>query len=112
MSRAPISRSRAGPGEALGDALCDGNRTRHGEAAVIEARAGDDVGEQADVGGRETVRPQRLPESVRFVLAHMREDEILFVRHANLAHRKAFREFRNEVHFLGAGIAPECRRRA
>ena len=37
-------------GEALGDLLRDRDRAGIGEAAVIEPRAGDDVGDQVEVG--------------------------------------------------------------
>src|SRR5689334_5013136 len=38
-----------GIGEALGDALGNGDRARIGEAAIVEPRAGDDVADKADI---------------------------------------------------------------
>jgi hypothetical protein len=39
--------------ETLGDFLRDRDRARIGQRAVVEARAGDDVGDQAGIGGRQ-----------------------------------------------------------
>jgi len=41
-------------GEALGDALRYRDRTRVGERAEVQARASDDVGDQADIGRAQT----------------------------------------------------------
>ena len=56
--RSPMSCCRAQLGEAFGDALRHRDRARIGERAVVEARAGDDVGDLADIGLGET-RPSR-----------------------------------------------------
>src|SRR5688572_4303600 len=42
-------------------ALRHRDRARVGEVAVVEARAGDDVADEAEIGGRELRRPQALP---------------------------------------------------
>ena len=43
-------------GEALGDVLGDGNGAGIGQVAIIQARAGDDVGDQAGIGRGEIQR--------------------------------------------------------
>ena len=45
-------------GEGLGDPLGDRDRARGRERAVVHARAGDDVGDEADVRRREAGRLQ------------------------------------------------------
>ena len=52
---ADIARPRA-VAEAFGDGLRDRDRARGRERAIIEARAGDDVGDEPGIGGGETVR--------------------------------------------------------
>ena len=52
-------------GEALGDALGDRNRAGIGERAVIEPRAGDDVGDQTRIGGGEPGGDKRLMDAGR-----------------------------------------------
>ena len=43
-------------GEALGDSLGDRDRAGGGERAIVEAGAGDDVGDEAGIGVGEVVR--------------------------------------------------------
>src|SRR3546814_1224022 len=61
--------------EALRDALGDRNGACVGEVAVVEARAGDDVGHQADVRRAETARLQHLPHLGEVGETHMRSEE-------------------------------------
>ena len=42
-------------GEALGDVLRDDDRAGIGQRAIVEAGAGDDVGDQVRVGGRKPI---------------------------------------------------------
>src|SRR5882672_2247936 len=53
-----------------------GHRNRLGvrQSAEVAARAGDDVGEQADVGRREAERARLAPEIDQAILAHVGED--------------------------------------
>ena len=53
----PISSWRRG--KPLGDALRDRDRAGVGERAVVEARAGDDVGDEPGIGLGEADRLQR-----------------------------------------------------
>src|SRR6185369_12189276 len=68
--------------EAALDRLGHRNRFGVGERAEIAARAGNDVGQQADVGGGESERAQFLPQPVQFGLPHVGKDKVLFVRYA------------------------------
>src|SRR5581483_9694236 len=85
------------------EALLD--RLRHRDRAEIVARAADDVGEQADVGRREAERAQLEPQAVEFRLAHVRENQVLLVRHAQLAERIVLREVRDAVHLVRRDVA-------
>ena len=68
-----------------GDPLCHRDRAGVGEIAIVEARAGDDVGDQADIGGREASAPKRLPEQEKIGLAYMREYQVLLMGDPNLS---------------------------
>src|SRR3546814_3282568 len=48
--------------EAIGDVLRHANRAGIGERAVVETRAADQVGQQADVRCRQAMFGQRLPD--------------------------------------------------
>ena len=51
-------------GETLADFLSEGDRARVGEAAIVEAGAGDAVGYQVEIGGCQTSLIELLPERV------------------------------------------------
>ena len=53
----------AGVGEALGDALGDRDRAGVGERAIVEAGAGDDVGDEAGIGGGEAGGGERVVDA-------------------------------------------------
>ena len=102
----PISSCRSGDGEALGDALRDRDRAGIGERAIVEAGAGDDVGDQAGIGGREAVRrPARRRPPCRSSQRDMRQDEVLLVADAHLVEGVALGEVGDRVHLLGGGVA-------
>src|SRR6202789_584192 len=70
-------------GEALGDLLRDRDRARIGEVAIIEPRAGDDVGDEPGIGRAKAERFQPREDRGQILLAHMRQDEVLFVTDAD-----------------------------
>ena len=84
MLSSPISSWR-GVGQTLGDALGHRDRARRGEAAIIHAGAGDDVGDQTDIGGREPGLRQRRHSAGSIILRHMRQHQILLMGDADLA---------------------------
>ena len=51
-----------GIGKAAAEPLGDRDRAGIGEAAIVQAGAGDDVADQADIGGGEADRGQTLPQ--------------------------------------------------
>ena len=65
----PMSCWRFSFGEALGDPLGHRDRTGVGQVAVVQPRAGDDVGDQTDVGGGKLGSPQSLPDRVEVARA-------------------------------------------
>ena len=69
-------------GEAGGDLLRDRDRAGVGEAAVIQAGAGDDVGDQVEVGFGEAGVGERLPNFAKVAHSDVGEDDILAVRYA------------------------------
>src|SRR6185295_14369908 len=70
-------------GEALADPLRNRDRPRIGEIAIVEARAADDVGDEAEIGRRQAVQLEDLPHREKIVLAHMGQNEVLLVAHAD-----------------------------
>ena len=91
--------------ETVLDRLGHGNRLRVGERAEVAAGAGDDVGEQADVRRREPERPRLAPQRRQIALAHVGEDQVLLVRHAQLAEGIAVGEAGDRVHLVAGDVA-------
>ena len=76
------SPSRAGAsGSAKRSAMLlgDRDRARVGERAVVEARAGDDVGDQVDVGVARPAAVQRRVDRRQIVDFDVRQDQVLLV---------------------------------
>ena len=83
----------------------DRDRLRVRERAEIAARARDDVGQQADVRRRETERLRAFPHGVQVALLHVRENQVLLVRHADFAEREFVGEIGDVVHLLVGCVA-------
>src|SRR4051794_22337395 len=96
-------------GEAPRQFLRDRDRARIGQRAVVEPRAGDDVGDQIDVRRRETELVERLPQRRQVALGNVRQSEVLLVADADLPEGISVGEIGERIHLLGGGIA---RRRA
>src|SRR6478735_6816174 len=96
-------------GEAPRQFLRDRDRARIGQRAIVETRAGDDVGDQIDVRRRQPELVDRLPQRRQVALGDMRQSEVLLVADADLAERISVGEIGERIHLLGGGIA---RRRA
>jgi hypothetical protein len=73
-------------------------------------RAGDDVGEQPDVGRGEALRLGRLPHREEVALPHVGEDQVLLVRDAQLAEAVALGQVGDEFHLPGGQRRPAARR--
>ena len=84
--------------EALGDLLRDRDRARVGEAAVVEAGAGDDVGDKSDIGRGDADLIERAPQCGKIPLRHVGKNQVLFMRHANLAMAVTIGEVGGRVH--------------
>src|SRR5690606_22358181 len=97
-----------GIGEAIGDLLGHRNRARVGQRAIIEARAGDDVGDQVEVGIGKAGVAQRLPHGVEIGLADVRQDQVLSMRHAQLVEAVAFGQVGHDVHLIGGNVAADA----
>ena len=91
--------------EALRQLLRDRDRARIGEAAIVEARAGDDVGDEPDIRRREAVRFELLPQLRQVALRNMRQHQVLLVADADFAEAVAVGEIGDGVHLLGGGVA-------
>src|SRR6266540_2362853 len=85
-------------GEAAGDRLSDRDRARGGERAVVEARAGDDVADEADIGGGEIGFDECLPYGKKIVAPHMRQHQILMMAHSQLIEAVAFGKLGDRAH--------------
>src|SRR5262245_56876683 len=71
--------------EALRQLLRDWDRAGIGEAAIVEAGAGDDVGDEPDIRRRKLLRFELLPKPQEIALRHMRQHQVLLVADADLA---------------------------
>src|SRR5262249_52367131 len=91
--------------EAPGDFLRNRDRARIGETAIIEARTGDDVGDEPDIRDGKADRIERAIKFRQVALRDVRQNEILLVTDADLAERITIGEICNRVHLLGGGIA-------
>src|SRR5581483_7584200 len=92
-------------GEMLAQLLRHGKGARVGEAAIIEAGAGDDVAGESGIGMAEIGGLELAPDFRQIAAAKMRQHQVLLVRHANLAQAKALGEIGEELHLLGRDIA-------
>ena len=102
----PMSRCRSRSAKALGDLLGDRDRARRRERAIVHARAGDDVGDEPDVGGREPGLLQPLRRSRgRCRRGDVRQDQVLLVADADLVVAVGLGEIGDEAHLLGGGVA-------
>jgi hypothetical protein len=86
------------------DLSCDIEGAGVGERAEVQARAGDHVGEGADVRGRELEALQFLPHRVQLALRHVREQQVLVVRGAHQAKAHALGEAREGLHLRGGHV--------
>ena len=107
--RSPMSCCRAELGEVVGDALRHRDRARIGQRAIVEARAGDDVGDLADIGLGEAQPAERAPDRRQVLDRDMRQDQVLLVADPDLALAVGVGDVGDAFHLHGAGIA---RRRA
>ena len=98
--------------EALLDLLHHGVGAGVGERAEIEPRAGDDVGERADVGLASPSASQLAPHGMQLALRHVREQQVLVVRGAHQAEADAVGEVGDRLHLRGRHVARDRRRGA
>ena len=105
MCSRPRSRAQIELAEPPGDLLGDRNRTRIGEAAIIEAGAGNDIGHQSDIGRCDADRVERAPQLRQVALRNVRQHQVLLVADADLAERVAVGEIGDGVHLRGGGVA-------
>src|SRR6266702_403367 len=96
-------------GEASRQLLCDRDRARICQRAIIEPRTGDDVRDQIDVRRGEPELVERLPQRRQVTLGDMRQRQVLLMAHADLAEGIFVGEIGERIHLLGGGIT---RRRA
>src|SRR5262249_56259481 len=71
--------------EAARDLLGYRDRARVGQAAVVETGAGDDVGDEIDVGRGDADFVERAPQRRKIALGDVRKRQILLMPDANLA---------------------------
>ena len=76
-----------------------------GKTAIIEARTGDDVGDEADIGGGDPDGVERAPQRRQVALRHMGQHQVLLVADPDFAERIALGEIRDGIHLVGGGVA-------
>ena len=105
MCSRPIRFGGVVVGEAPRQLLRDRDRARIGQRAIVQPRAGDDVGDQIDVRGRDADLVERLPQRRQVALGDMRQRQILLVADADFAEGISVGEIGDRVHLLGGGVA-------
>ena len=92
-------------GETLGDGLRDRDRAGIGEIAIIQARAGNDVGDQPGIGRGQIQRLKAGEDRGQVLLPDMRQHQILFMGDADFAEAEFVHQVGHGVHLVGAGVA-------
>ena len=105
MCSRPIRFGGVVVGEAPRQFLRDRDRARIGQRAIIQPRAGDDVGDQIDVRRREADPVERLPQRRQVALGDMRQHQVLLVADADFAEGIFVGEIGDRVHLVGGGVA-------
>ena len=90
--------------EAALDRFRHRNRFRVGQGAEIAARAGNDVGDQADVRCRQTQHLGFQPQRMQIGLTHIGQHQILFMRHAQFAEAVTVCEIGHGIHLVCSRI--------
>ena len=88
-----------------GKRLRQRDRTRGGESAIIEARAAQYIGDEANIGGGEIVFAQYFENVGNIVEPHVRQYDILHMGGSRLIERIFFREVGDDAHLLRGRIA-------
>jgi hypothetical protein len=94
-----------GIAEAVGNLLRHGDRAGIGQRAIVEPRAGDDIGDQAGIGCRQAISQQRPVERLEIGQRHMRQHQVLLVGDADLVVGELLGEPRHRIHLVGGRIA-------
>ena len=93
----------------IAKAACDllGDRDRAGirQAAIVEAWAGDDIGDEIDVWGGDPDLVERAPQRRKIALGDVRQRQILLMPHTNLAIAVAVCKLGDGVHLRRGGVA-------
>src|SRR6516225_7903685 len=98
-------------GKAPRQLLCNRDRARIGERAIVQAGAGDDVGDEIDVRSGEPDFIECLPQRRQIAPGDMRQRQILLVADADFAKGIFVRDIGQGVHLLGGRIARRSARR-
>src|SRR5215469_13034595 len=91
--------------EAARDLLGHRDRARVGQAAIVETGAGDDVGDEIDVGRGDPDFVECPPQRRKVALGNVRKRQILLVADANLSETVALGEIGDGIHLPRGGIA-------
>ena len=91
--------------ETFGEGRGDGDGARIGQCAQVATRAGDHVGEQADIGRGEAVFARRQPQCAQLALEHPGQHQVLVVRDAQLAAAEAISQCGGTFHLIGRDVA-------
>src|SRR5262249_30719851 len=91
--------------EAARDLLRHRDRACIGQAAIVEAGAGNDVGDEIDIGCGDADIVERAPQRGKIALGNMRQRQILLVPDADLAVAVAIGKLGDDIHLLRSGVA-------
>ena len=90
---------------AFGDGFGHCQGARVGQITEIAARASNHVGQQTDIGARQTQAPGLTPQFRQGITAHPGQHQILVVRHAHFPCAVAFCQFSHGIELIGRCIA-------
>ncbi|MNT06053.1 hypothetical protein D3C72_1407030 [compost metagenome] len=96
---------QGGVGQLVRQGLGHGDGAGVGQAAIVQAGAGDDVGGQVGVGGGQTGRAQSAPDPVGVLQPDVGQDQVLFVGGPDLVEREACGQIGDHLHLIRGDVA-------
>jgi hypothetical protein len=107
--RADLASGARGSPKRCGDRLRDRDRAGVGQRAVVEAGAGDDVGDRGRHWRWRAPSDQaRRRQSGTVVQRHMRQDQVLLMADADLVEGELLGEVGDGLHLLAGGVARDA----
>ncbi|MNX97625.1 hypothetical protein D3C86_1299980 [compost metagenome] len=84
--------------------LGDGDGLGIGQRAEVAARAGNDIGQQTDIGAAQALFAGQAPEGEQLGFRHVGQDNVLLMGDADFSKTEMLGPRCNRVHLLGGDI--------